>query len=144
MRVVDLRPRRVVSAPPAMLNFGLYVVQFDHCVKIGKAHDLRWRLRSHVLAGASRARVFSMGRSLDVREPTECAERSALYNASAASTRCGRGRSEYFDDLPFDTATSITAAAVLRYGGAESFEADITRLRGLPVQLVPITEREDT
>jgi hypothetical protein len=126
---------------------GIYVIEFPGCVKIGRAADLRWRLRDHARGGARRIRAFPLdeagsyfgGRSWS-------AEGAALDAVAAVGRRDGPGRTERFTGLTFDLASSIAESAVTRVIGrvVETYEVDIDQLLTRPTRLARITEREDT
>jgi hypothetical protein len=89
---------------------GLYVVQFPGRIKIGKAGDVRVRVRQHRSAGATRAVGFHV--SSGSNRP---AEDEALRVFERVADRIGR--SESFLGITFVDAESLLAHVVRRVEG---------------------------
>lgn len=105
---------------------GVYAVQFDGRVKLGRSHKLRARLREHGKAGAMRAHVWIAPDGQQMWRVEE--------DALAVAALVGRQirKTESFTDLTFGQACDILRSAAARYWGGpvheiDAFTADIFR-----------------
>ena len=113
---------------------GVYVVEFPDYVKIGKAGNLRVRLRMHALKGARRITAFpilSNGRDI---------ERGALHAAATFGRRLGQ--SERFEDLSFEQACALVRCGVRASHGEETLPEIVVNLDDLLVPTHPRSLRQ--
>lgn len=107
---------------------GLYVVEFPHAVKGGKAHGLRNRLRNHVRDGATRIHVWVAPAGLGL-PGLILAERGLLHALEQHGQRIGA--TESFTGLPFETAVAAARRQLARWpepAGAEVAPASVMEL----------------
>lgn len=118
-----------MSAPTRTRTTGVYVVQFPDSVKIGRAVDVRQRMRAHRNVGANRFVAYPVSNNAAI-------EHIALARALVAGRQLGA--SERFSDLPFEDACHLVEQTIVDTNGqgAERIEMSVrdltTRSDGAP------------